>query len=278
VLGTYSAELRDATKHIDIPRMINALKGLHANTYDYLIGHQPTDWEDLPSFLRATEEEGINVRVVISAPLSANRLGPSPYAYDYVRWAHELATLSLTYSNLKAMIIDDFIYAINPPLDSSGDPNGLFTVDYVSQIYTTKNAVNPDFKLLVGAYTVGVDFGGAVTPELIEAYGRYIDGIWVAHWNTEVADLQYQLKRIKDLLGSKQLQVVIYANWPEIWGGPFEEAGKEPTPEYVSDCLAIAHEYADGVSTYCLPLSADDPFYLTLYPIVSDLYGRLSSK
>ncbi len=122
------------------------------NTYDYLILHEPTDWADLPGFLQAAANVGINVRVVLTVNWP-NATLPVPYGADYVAWAQALAQLSISYPNLKAMIIDDFIYMINPPMsDGNGNSNGLFTVPYVRQIYTALHSEN--LELLVGAYAV----------------------------------------------------------------------------------------------------------------------------
>jgi len=276
-LGTYSAELRSATGHIDTAGMITSIKALHANTYDYLVLHRSTDWEDLPGFLQAAAKEDISVRVVLSVPWP-EATPPVPYGDDFVVWARQLSQLSVAYPNLKAMIIDDFIHKINPVLsNSNGDPNGPFTVSYVKQIYTALHSVNRNLKLLVGAYTLPAGFAGTVATDFVQSYGDIIDGMWIAHWNTNVGDLEYELERIGGLLQGKDLQVVIYANNPDTWWGPFRQNGTVPTPDYVRTALTIAYKYATGVTTYCLPLSGNDPFYPTLYPVVSDLYLTWSS-
>jgi len=271
VLASYSGELRGSpqgnskVRHVDTPAIIMALKSLHANTYGYLVDNQPTDWGDLPGFLRAAAAAGINVRVVLPSPWPSVEPVPQPYNYDYVAWAHAIAELSLTYPNLVGMILDDFVYKTHD----------TFTVGYMKDIYDAKNAVNPNLMLLVGAYDA---LNGFVTQDLVNSYGPYIDGFWVAHLNIEVADLQYQLERIVSLLAGtgKRLEVVIYADAPQFWGGPFEGAGTEPTPQYVDDCLEIAHEYAEGVYTYALPLWPDQPLYSALYPTVANLYRNWS--
>src|SRR5437867_8424385 len=106
IIGDFSAEIRRRDGRIDIDANIAALKAMNANTYFYLIWHNVHDWDDLPAFASAADKEGIDVWVYL-VPWSETPEGKkSPYGYsqpfktDYVRWAQEIARLSLDHRNL----------------------------------------------------------------------------------------------------------------------------------------------------------------------------------
>jgi hypothetical protein len=143
IVGDFDAEIRRADGHIDIPANIAALKSLSANTYFYLIWHKPHDWEDLPAFASAAEKAGIDVWVYIipwsETPLVKKSWGYSePYRTDYIRWAQEIARLSLDHKNIVGYVIDDFY-------TNSTQPD-RFTVPYVRKMVEAGKAINPSLK------------------------------------------------------------------------------------------------------------------------------------
>ena len=97
--GTYANMPRLADKHADIPRLLAELKDVRANTYHWLIRNQH-EWEDLKLFLPVARRENIRVWVSLIPP-SEPPLS-QPFALDFIRWAKEIAQLSLQEPNLVA--------------------------------------------------------------------------------------------------------------------------------------------------------------------------------
>src|SRR5262245_3225507 len=100
--GTYDGEPRLANKHVDIDKLLSELAEQGANTYNWLIWHQPTDWEDLQAFLPRARKQNIKVWVTVCPPTeSAPAYHDSePFKQDYEKWAEEIGKLSAKEKNL----------------------------------------------------------------------------------------------------------------------------------------------------------------------------------
>ncbi|MCX6901097.1 MAG: hypothetical protein NT105_20680 [Verrucomicrobia bacterium] len=163
ILGDYDAEPRLADKHVDADFLLARLKELGANTYLWLIWHQPTDWEDLQCFLPKAAEAGIDVWVYLVPP---SEPPPSePFGLDYLRWGEEIAKLSLKHANLKAWMIDDF----------HANTAKLFTPGYVRAMQARAKAVNPRIVFLPLMYY------GEITRKFVDDYREVVDGVVAAY-------------------------------------------------------------------------------------------------
>jgi len=135
-LADYDAELRLANGRVDVARMAQRLQELGVTTYYWLIAHAATDWEDLKLFLPEAARAHIEVWPYLVPPSeSAPRYGtlyPEPFRLDYLRWAEEIARLSLQYTNLTAWMIDDFY-----------ENHALYTPTYVGNLQQRARSVNP---------------------------------------------------------------------------------------------------------------------------------------
>ncbi|WP_229797362.1 hypothetical protein [Jeongeupia chitinilytica] len=150
-VGDYAAAPRLAG-HIDVDRLLQRLIDMKANTYMWLVWHSAYDWSDLQYFLPKAQQAGINVWVYLvphsETPLNGFREYSEPYRLDYVRWAQEIASLSLTYPNLKGYVIDDFWDNMIPD---------RFTDAYIDEMVAAGKAINPTIKFYPLLYFHDVD-------------------------------------------------------------------------------------------------------------------------
>ncbi len=170
-IGDYDAELRlpDDRAHVDCELMVQRLKELGANTYMWLMWHSPNDWDDLHDFLPLAQEAGITVWAYLVPHSESGGRWPysEPFKLDYVRWAQEIALLSLQYDNLVGYVIDDFWGNFDRP--------ERFTPEYTSEMVEAGKAINPDIKFYPLMYyrQFGLDF--------VEKLAPIIDGTVAAY-------------------------------------------------------------------------------------------------
>jgi hypothetical protein len=153
---------------VDVDAMARRLKDLGVTTYYWLIAHAATDWDDLKLFLPKAAQAHIQVWAYLVPPSeSAPREGtlyPEPFRLDYLRWAEELARLSLQHTSLTGWVIDDF-YANHQ----------LYTPAYVREMQQRAKALNPRLAFLPLMYF------GEITRRFVEDYRQVIDGVVVAY-------------------------------------------------------------------------------------------------
>ena len=177
ILGDFAAEIRGPNGHIDIDANIAALKAMSANTYFYLIWHSPSDWDDLPAFADAAAREGIDIWVYIipwsETPLVKKSWGYSePFRTDYVRWAQEIARVSLQHRNIVGYVIDDFY-------TNSTQPD-RFTVPYTREMVDAGRRINPRLKFYPLVYF------GQPWAEFTDRFGTLVDGVVAAYPNSRL--------------------------------------------------------------------------------------------
>jgi len=142
-LGDYDAELRvPGGAHVDCQRLVRRLQDLGANTYMWLIWHNANDWADLHDFLPLARDAGITVWVYLVPHSETGLENPNypysePFRLDYVRWAQEIAKLSLQHDNLIGYVIDDFWTNFTP---------GRFSAEYVREMVEAGRAINPKIR------------------------------------------------------------------------------------------------------------------------------------
>lgn len=169
MIADYHAELREAApradgvRHIDTPALIAKLQDLHVTAFYFLIHSQPSDWEDFRTeFVPAAQRADIDVWAYLVPP---SECCANPFGNDYVRWATELAKLSVDHPNLKGFAIDDFQYNLK-----------LYTPEYIGEVVRAARAVNPQFLFFPLLY-----FKIATDPKFLDAYAPVIDGVIMAY-------------------------------------------------------------------------------------------------
>lgn len=164
----YSNALQRPDGRVDVEAMAARLKKLGVGTYYWLV-EPAKDWEDLKLFLPQAAQAGLQVWVYLVPPSEsgaqpgAGPKYPAPFLLDYVRWAEEIAKLSLQHTNLTGWVIDDF------------DGNlKFFTPDYVRQMQARAKGINPRLAFRPLTYF------GIIKP-FVNEYREVIDGLVVAY-------------------------------------------------------------------------------------------------
>jgi hypothetical protein len=211
IIGDFAAEIRRPDGHIDIAANIAALKSISANTYFYLIWHSPTDWDDLPAFASAAEKAKIDVWVYIipwsETPLVKKSWGFSePYRTDYVRWAQEIARVSLEHKNIVGYVIDDFY-------TNSTQPD-RFTVPYVRKMVDAGKAINPKIKFYPLVYFQ------QPWDDFTRRFPGLVDGVVAAYPKSRV-----QVENALMYLNDQPHGVSMVANLPRTAGSSVDDKG-----------------------------------------------------
>ncbi len=255
IFGTYAAEPRTKGR-VDTDRLVTELLKARVNTYNFLVHHQPTDWDDLLIFLPKAQAKGIKVWVTLvppsEPPLSV------PFGSDYQRWAVELAKLSLAETNLVAWSIDDFFYN-----------EKLFTPDYIQHMVAGSHAINPQFAFVPCLYY------RQVTPVRLANYARYFDGVLfpyrhemgkenLSDWDT----LPVEIAAFHRWFGpSVPVIVDVYATK--------HSKLNESSPEYVRQVMEISRQQAEGVLIFCHQYEDKNP---EKYHVIQNLFSEWSKN
>lgn len=236
-LGTYAGIPRLADHRANLPLLLQQLAELGANTYNFLIWHEATDWEDLQRFLPLARAQNLRVWVTLVPPSESPpkaRFYSEPYRLDYERWAREIAQLSLTHPNLIAWSIDDFAHNLT-----------VFTPAKVGAMLASARAVNPRLAFVPCLYF------RQLTPKFAAAYGDLIDGVLFPYRNESVkADLKdpgqvaAEITRVRQLF-HPGLPVII-----DVYATRHSSLGAS-TPAYVAAVLSAGRAHGDGVIVYC---------------------------
>jgi hypothetical protein len=184
ILGDYDAELRGDDGRVDIPLMVQRLQDMGANTYMWLIWHKPTDWEDLQRFLPEAAKANIQVWAYLCPPSEQGYGGlwSEPYRLDFVKWAEEIARLSLKYPNLVGWVIDDFWANFN---------KDAIPASLVKQMQSTAKGINPDLRFYPLMYY------NQIGPVFAEELAPLVDGV-VAAYHQSPTELQVALEVLSD--------------------------------------------------------------------------------
>ncbi len=198
ILGDYDAEPR-VGGHVDIPLLTRRLQDLGANTYFWLIWHSPNDWDDLQAFLPVAKQAGIRVWAYLVPPSETAVQNPvwpysEPFRLDYVRWAQEIARLSLRQDNLVGYVIDDFWGNVRPD---------RFTPQSIQQMVAAGKAINPRLRFYPLMYfpELGLRFLDQVAP--------LVDGV-VAAYPQGRADIERALAVLEDRLTISGYAVIAF--------------------------------------------------------------------
>ena len=240
IKGTYASPPRLENGRVDIRKLIDELNNLNANTYNWLIWSGEKDWDDFQLFLPLAKKNKINVWVTVvpfSEAKPRKKWSSEPYGTDYVKWAQEIAKLSLEYSNLKAFSIDDFV-AWNLQ---------FYTPEYTAEFVNAMRKINPRLAFVPCIYynsTKITDYS---------AYLPYFDGV-LFPYKAESSGKE-TLSR-SDLLPSEiKWMREIFKGLPlivDIYSSAHSKAGTS-TPAYVSEMIKLAKKYGNGVFIYTHP-------------------------
>ena len=254
--GTYDAEPRLANRRVDTDRLVAELIKVKADTYNFLIHHAPTDWDDLQLFLPKARANHIKVWVTLVPP--SEPPFAEPFQLDFQRWGIELAKLSLRESNLVAWSIDDFSYDAK-----------IFTSDYLAKMVGEAHAINPRLAFVPCLYF------HQMTPERVAKYRPIVDGILFPYrhemgqrnltdWDTlekEIAvfrqDFGPSVPVIVDVYATKHSQL------------------NDSSPEYVRQVMTISRRNADGVLIFCHQYEDKSP---EKHRVIKSLFDEWSSE
>lgn len=235
-IGTYNNLPRTHGRG-DLERLLRELKDLNANTYNFLIWHADSDWDDLQKFLPLAREAKIRVWVTLVPPSESppkTKRYSEPFRLDYEKWAVEIARLSIREPALVAWSIDDFAHNL-----------GFYTPDKVRAMLAAAHEINPKLAFVPCLYY------RQVNAKLAENYRGLFDGILFPYRNESVkADLKdagqvaAEVRKVREIMGA-DLPVLV-----DVYATGHSRLG-DSTPEYVRDVVRHARGSADGVLIYC---------------------------
>jgi hypothetical protein len=237
--GTYARPPRKGgpNDRVDIPKLIEQLKDMHANTYHWLIWHNANDWDDLKLFLPEARKNNIKVWITILPPSESkpiSKFDSEPFAQDYQQWAAAIAQLSIQEPNLVAWSIDDFAHNLT-----------RFTPAYTDSCLQKARAINPRLAFVPCVYY------RQATPAFATNYGHLLDGILFPYRAESVrANLQDPSMVQKEI---DTLRSLFRKNFPvivDIYATAHSRLGPS-TPAYVKDVMRLSHHYAEGILIYC---------------------------
>ncbi|MGD9494795.1 MAG: hypothetical protein AB7Y46_00665 [Armatimonadota bacterium] len=232
-LATYDGEPRLENGHVDIDRLVRELQELNCNTYDFLIWHAQTDWEDLHTFLEATESTGLKVWVSLVPPSESRTNKSEPFGLDYVQWAHAIGELSAQYPRIIAWSIDDFTHNLS-----------FYTPEYLQEMMDAAHAHNPRLAFVPCTYFP------AATQDFANRYSGIIDGLLFYYRHESAGANLTDPSLCPDEIAT--LRERFGEDFPIILG--FYATGHsrlgQTTPEYVEAVMNYGHELADGVHVY----------------------------
>jgi hypothetical protein len=236
-LATYNAPPRTADNRVDVARLLAELTELGANTYNWLIWHQPTDWDDLQRFLPLARAQNLRVWVTLVPPSESppkQKNYSEPFRLDYERWALELARLSVIEPALVVWSIDDFAHNLT-----------TFTPEKLRAMLDGARQINPRL-----AFAPCVYFR-QISEKFATYYGELIDGILFPYRNesvqanlTDPGQVAAEVARMRSLF-RPGLPVIV-----DVYATRHSRLG-DSTPEYVTAVLAAGRATADGVMVYC---------------------------
>jgi hypothetical protein len=246
--GTYGAAPTDSATR---EKLFNELKDIHANTYHYIIRPEQS-WKDLKTLLPEAQKQKIKVWLTLLPP---SEPPPSkPFELDFIRWAEEIAKLSLAEPNLVAWSIDDFVWN-----------SKKFTPEYLQQMMSTARAINPQLAFVPCCYYRGI------TPAFAKNYAPLLDGILFPYRaESEGANLKNATLIEAEV---KKLRASLGQNYPiilDVYASAHSRLGAS-TPEYVRELMERGQKVCDGVLIY---RHQDPKTNAEKYQIIKELFAK----
>lgn len=176
IVGDYAAAPL-INGRVDSDLLLERLRELNVNTYMWLIWRNKSDWDDLKEFLPKANAAGIKVWAYLVPPSETeiDHKGypySEPYRVDYIRWAQEIAKLSLQQPNLVGYVIDDFWSNIKP---------GRFSKEYIASFVRSGKELNPNLKFYPLIYF------NEINPDSAKFLSKLVDGIIAAYPHSEAS-------------------------------------------------------------------------------------------
>lgn len=236
-LGTYAFPPLLKNGEVDGPKLIAQLKEINANTYHWLAWGKSSDLDAFKKFIQLARKAGIKLWITLVPPSEAPPFAKDysePYKLDYIRWAEELARLSLQEPTLVAWSIDDFVHNLN-----------LFTPEYMKKMIGKARSINPKLAFIPCAYYE------QVTPAFAVNYAEFMEGILFPYRNESVvanlddaSTAEAEIADIRALFAPGfMIFIDIYATGHSAYG--------ESNPAYVQELIRAGRKSADGVMIYC---------------------------
>ncbi|ULQ52114.1 neutral/alkaline non-lysosomal ceramidase N-terminal domain-containing protein [Flavihumibacter fluvii] len=236
-LGTYAFPPLLPNGEVDGQKLVAQLKDIHANTYHWLAWGKQSDLAAFKKFIPLARNAGIKLWITLVPPSEAPPFArdfSEPYKLDYLKWAEELAKLSLQEPTLVAWSIDDFVHNLD-----------LFTPAYMRKMIGKVRAINPKLAFIPCAYYE------QVTPKFAVDYAEFMEGILFPYRNESiVANLddastaEAEITHIRALFAPGfMIFIDIYATGHSAYG--------ESSAAYVEELIRAGRKSADGVMIYC---------------------------
>ncbi|MBF6627197.1 MAG: hypothetical protein ITG04_01645 [Proteiniphilum sp.] len=244
ILGTYAGLPRLDNGRADIDKLMEQLKDLNANTYNWLIWQNENDWADLQLFLPMALKNRIAVWVSLVPPSESKPIAKwssEPYGLDYIKWSEEIAKLSLQYPNLVVFSIDDFVHNLK-----------TYTPEYLGKMMDEIDRINPSLQFIPCSYY------RQITPDFAKNYAPYLDGLLFPYRaESEGGNLKNgslvdaEIERLRTLFnGEMPIYIDVYLTAHSRLGAS--------TPSYVEEVIRRGREHADGVLIYTHPNPVSD--------------------
>ena len=206
-------------------RINNLNNQLLSNPSEWIICG-PTSWEDLKNYLPEAKIAGVSVSVMLlppfqSTPVCTEGSYSEPFGNDYIRWAQEIASLSLRYSNLTQF----GIYELRKNLDL-----GYLRQTYIDSVITAAKSINPRLQFISQNKIFYVDrdatgngdgtswTNAAKTPYgLVEANINAGDTVYISGGSDSTTYVRGTLDNLDNLMtglvGSAGADIVITKGW-----------------------------------------------------------------
>jgi hypothetical protein len=260
-LGTYCGMPRRPDTTIEVEKLVEQLVDTKVNVYSLCIHQGERDWDDLQTMLPLLRKHGIKVWASIVPPSESKprlKMDAEPFKQDYIKWAGEIAKLSLREPNLVAWSIDDFTHNLK-----------TYTPEYTKRMLDAQRAIDPKLAFVPCSYFK------AITPEFAKVYAPMLDGILFPYRhesggsNLHEWDLvEPEIKRVRELCG-EGFPVII-----DVYATAHSKLGKT-TPEYVEQVITLGRQHADGVLIY----QHQDPVkQAEKYKIIKRLFTQWSAQ
>ncbi len=237
-MGSYDGEPRLKNGHVDIDTLLSELIEIKANSYNWLIWHAATDWDDLHAFLPRAAKANLKVWVTVVPPTeSAPKYHDAmPFRQDYGKWAEEIAKLSLQETNLVAWSIDDF----------AANSKKTFTPEAFKKMIGQGRAVNPKLAFIPCLYYRNYK------PEFWANYKGLFDGVLFpykaesgAHNLIDATLVESEVAKIREIVGPKVPVIV------DVYATVHMRFRDQSSPQYTEEVIDRARRSADGVMIYC---------------------------
>jgi hypothetical protein len=235
IISTFGSPPKLPNGSISYTDLLIQLKDLKATTYNWLLLPDPKCYDQFKAFLPLAKAANIDVWVTLLPPTELKDV-KAEYNTDLKKWAKDLATLSLTYNNLKAWCIDDFDHNLK-----------FYTPQYVADFQMIAKKINPQFKFVPVCYYKGI------TEKFVLNYSKLIDGIVFPYRNEsavaslkEYKNIDAEIQTIK-LRFDKPFLIIV-----DVYSSRHSTLG-ESSIEFVDQVIKASILHTDGVNIYRHP-------------------------